>query len=781
MLAVLLADDLRGIYFRQPWPLGTLFLLIAAALFLSAFIYRGEASVALWKRVLMGSFRAIIFILILLVLFEPVRAQTKKVEVPSNILVLLDVSESMNFADSRKRPQELEEAALALGKMKLADTALPDGVSGEVARPTRLELAKGILSHPELKVFRTPTDKYRLHYFSFGERLEAAPDEPEKLRTWLADVKAQATATRLGEGLQQAVERFSGQPLSAVIVLTDGASNAGVDPLEAARSLHAPVFPVGIGLTRPDDIRVATATVPEAVFPKDKVPVRVQIQATPGYVGREVELTVKAEGRELDRKRIVLKASQLEELTFVPDKTGGLLNLDIGVSPLPGEATEENNRVARAVRIIDEKIKVLYIEGKPRWEYRYLRAVLMRDHRMTTKFLMTEGDADLAKASDQYIARLPEDEAGTFQHDLVILGDVRADYFTPAQLAWIEKLVRDKGGSFLMLAGHQHAPMSYGDTPIAKLLPVKLAADGREAMDPNVYPTVTQAGAQSLIMALEPGEEDNAAAWSLVQPLHDLPRLNGAKPGATVLATLSNQGGRTAPYPLIAWQRYGSGKSMFVGTDQLWRMRKLRGDAYHAGFWSQSIQFLTLSRLLGENKRVRLETDRKSYNIGERVLIQATLLDEEYRPLRVPAYNVLIEPVPPKGEARSVSLKPVAGMDGMYQGYVMADKGGIYQVRAMEANDKDANRSDFQVETLSREKLELDMKGEQLKKLAELTGGRVLTARDLATFVDELPSRTRTVTLPPEETELWNNWWLFSVILSLAGMEWLMRRTNDIA
>src|SRR5262249_41362884 len=188
-----------------------------------------------------------------------------------------------------------------------------------------------------------------------------------------------------------------------------------------------------------------------------------------------------------------------------------------------------------------------------------------------------------------------------------------------------------------------------------------------------------------------------------------------------------------------------------------------------------------LSRLLGENKRVRLETDRKIYNTGERVLVQATLLDEEYRPLRVPAYGVLIERVPPKGEPQSASLKPGGGMEGMYQGYVMADEGGTFQLRSVQASEKESNRPDFQVDTVSREKLELDMKGEQLKKLAELTGGKMLTTRDLATFLDRLPRQTRTIVLPPQETELWNNWWVFSVILCLAGAEWFLRRSNDIA
>src|SRR5262245_54706085 len=106
MFAVLLADDLKTFYLRQPgW--GLRFVLIAAALFFSAFVYWGEGGVSLWKRILMGSLRAVVFMLIILVLFEPVGAQAKKVELPSNILVLLDVSESMKFADQRRKGQEL--------------------------------------------------------------------------------------------------------------------------------------------------------------------------------------------------------------------------------------------------------------------------------------------------------------------------------------------------------------------------------------------------------------------------------------------------------------------------------------------------------------------------------------------------------------------------------------------------------------------------------------------------------------------------------------------------
>ncbi len=775
-------ENLERFYFRQPWPMGVLFLLIVGVLFFSAFLYGGERSLAWWKRILLGTLRACIFIAIVLILFEPVGANAKKISLPSNILVLLDVSESMAFADRRQRAEDLGDAALALGKMAFVEQAVPEAIKSDVSAVPRIEIARGILQHPDLKAFQKPGDKHRLRYFSFGERLEAVPDEPNSLRDWLKQVKAQAPVTRLGESLQQVAERFTGQPTAAVILLTDGASNAGIDPLEAARSLGAPVFAIGIGTPRPDDIRLlANVVLPETIFPKDKVPIRVQIESTSGFKGRDVELSVKAEGRVLASRPITLKGTQFEELSFVPEQTSGLLKLDIAVAALPGEATEENNRVARTVKVIDDKIKVLYVEGKPRWEYRYLRAVLLRDHRMAVKFLMTEGDADLAKASEQYIAKLPEDEKSTFDYDMVILGEVPASYFSAAQLGWLEKLVRDKGGSILMLAGHQHAPMSYADTPIAKLLPVKLAAGGRDIVEAGVHPVVTQAGMQSQIMALEAQDGDNQQAWSLVKPLYDLPRLSGVKPGATVLATLSNQGKKADPYPMIAWQRYGSGKTMFVASDQLWRLRFKRGDAYHAHFWSQSIQFLALSRLLGENKRIRLETDRKNYQTTERVLIQATALDEDFKPQKAPTYQVLVEQVPPKGEPRGVSLKPVPNIEGMYQGFITAEQDGNFPVRTLPQDEASSNRPNYQVEAVSREKRELDLQVEQLKKLAELTGGKYLTVRDLPKLHELIPDQSRVVALPPQETELWNSWWVFVLVVSLAGVEWFMRRSGDVA
>lgn len=787
---ILFAMDLNDITFRHPWPKGLLVVLIALAILVPLFLYGRERALSPVKRIFLGSLRTVLFLLLLLLLLEPVATETRRVTVPGNVLVMLDVSESMLFKDDRKRPADIEDAAIALGKMGFKDSKFPDNERSTIASTSRIDLARGILQHPDIKFLRNPGDKFRLRYFGFGERLDPAPDTPDEFRDWIKKVEAKSSATRLGDALIQAVERYNGQSIAGILVLSDGANNEGTDPLETARTLRVPIVTVGIGLPRPEDVRLMAATVPDAVFPKDKVPVNVQIGSTPGYVGRETALIISANGVELDRKTIKLAGTtQFEELSFVPKQASGSVKLDISLAPMPNEATEENNKLTRSIKIIDEQIRVLFVEGRPRWEFRYLRAVLERDHRMLVTFLLTEGDPDLARASKedpklgwkQYIDRFPSDEASAFKYDLVILGDVPPDYFTPDQMTWLEKLVREKGGSFLMLAGERFAPTKYVGSPIANLLPVKLVAAGRQVVAPELYPAATPAGRLSQIMSLESSQEENAAAWSLVKPLFDLPQIAGAKPGATVLATLSNQVDKSDPYPLVAWQRYGSGKSMFVGTDKFWRLRFKRGDAYHASFWAQSIQFLTLSRLLGENKRVRLESERKMYRIGERVLIQASLLDSDFKPVKADSYSVLVEQVPPRGEPKAMTLKAVPAQEGLYQGFFPADQSGSYQVRPLQQDESLGNRAEFIVEPISKEKLEPDMQKDTLEKLAELSGGKYLTMRDLPMLSELFKDQSKAVTLPPQETELWNNWYVFVMILLLTGAEWFLRRSNDVA
>ena len=193
----------------------------------------------------------------------------------------------------------------------------------------------------------------------------------------------------------------------------------------------------------------------------------------------------------------------------------------------------------------------------------------------------------------------------------MILGDVDSSFFSTEAFLRLEELVRERGGSLLMLCGSRFAPASYAGTPVERMLPVRFDSEGEwEDVDESVYPVLTPEGRSSLVMTLENDQDQNDLVWSRVAPLDRLPPLLEPRPGATVLAELSDTQSRANRYPLMSWQRYGTGKCMMMATDRLWMLRFKTGDKYHWRVWSQCVQFLTLSRLMGEHKQIRLETDR---------------------------------------------------------------------------------------------------------------------------------------------------------------------------
>ena len=773
-------------YLRHPWPRVIALVLVLAALGYVTWIYRRERGLTRARRVVLGAFRGLLYALIVVMLFEPVLGMEMRVKLRRSILVLLDRSESMAMHDRRSGRTQLAEAALALGKVPFDQPSKPLSARdrAEAANASRIELAKGIITRAGLDVLGELGRDHKVRYFCFGERLEPASGEGEALAESLHRVEATAKATRLGTAVEEAVSRYSGQPVAGILILTDGASNGGIDPLEVARRMrerNIPLFPLGIGLPDPPDLRIGTVSVHDTVLLNDTVPVHVQIEST-GYANRSVEVTLKLDGQRVARADVLLTGRpQFVQLEFAPERETGSAKLEVELTALPGESSTDNNRYARPIRVIDEKIRVLYVEGKPRWEYRYLRRVLLRDESLDVKFLMTEGDRDLAKVHDRYLATFPEEASKAFGFDLVILGDVPATYFTPAQLERMEQLVNERGGSLLMLAGERHAPSSYYQTAVAPVLPVEIHPAGREPIGDALHPVLTDEGAKSAVVALDADPKRNAALWRLVKPMWSVPALKRTKPGAHVLLTLPDAARRTEPYPLVAWQRYGSGKALFVGTDQLWRLRLKRGDTHHLHFWGQVIRFLTISRLLTGGKPVSIETPRTQYRTGEHVQILANVLTETYEPVTAPSYRVRVERVEPQPDSAELALGPVKGATGgLYQGFFTPEAEGRYRIRVLPEDAERANPPvEFNVTTATLEQLEPAMQQARLEKMAELSGGRYFAVRDLPALPDALSQELRTAVVR-RERELWDLPLIFVVLLACAGAEWFLRRRYDL-
>jgi uncharacterized membrane protein len=522
----------------------------------------------------------------------------------------------------------------------------------------------------------------------------------------------------------------------------------------------------------------------DVAFTGDKVPVRVQLQSK-GYEKRTAELTVSLNGRGVARQSVTFEGGlQFVEIFFNVDVAErGAARIGVEIEAFSDESTAANNRVERSVRVVNEKINVLCIEGSARWEFRYLRAMLKRDPRINATFIATRAQPGLAQGSSEYIAKFPEDREEAFAYDLVILGDVDSSFFSVEAFKRLEELVKERGGSLLMLCGARFAPASYAGTPVERMLPVRFDPDAPwEDIDESVYPVLTPEGRSSLVMTLETDQQENDLVWSRVAPLYRVPPLLAPRPGATVLAELSDTQSRAERYPLVAWQRYGTGKCMMMASDRFWLLRYKMGDKYHWRAWSQSIQFLTLSRLMGEHKRIRLETDRASYPVDGQVMLYAHLLDDEFEPVTQPGFEIEVSALDIDGAAgdpQRVTLRPDKSTPGLYEGYFSPPREGGYRVEANASDRPLSNSTEFQVADLRPELANTDMQIDHLRRIAELSGGEVLSALEFQKLPALLNLEPHTTTVRIDRP-LWDNSLVVLVLVALLGFEWILRRRYDL-
>jgi hypothetical protein len=772
-------------FWARPLPAPLMIALFVAVVLFSMFLYRRASGLPLWLRASLLLARLLALFLVVASLFEPTAVVSETHTQQRTLPVLIDVSESMSMKDQRKNSQDIANAATALGMLG-NETLEPDELvmrldsdqRQAIQTASRLDLARGILRHPAAPVLKKLGESFDLSYHSFGRSTHILSDAD--LKSLAANEPATAIAASL-----EAVAKSGATTPAGIVLLTDGIENTSSKRIEAVlQDLSArgiPVFPVPIGLEEPDDISIRNIVMQEVAFSGDSVPVQVQVLSK-GYEKRTARLTIQLNDRQVFQRSIRLQGGlQFEDVEFNVDLyEKGAARVAVLIEPFDDEISVANNRVERSIRVVNEKVNVLYIEGNNRWEFRYLSAILKRDPRLNTTFISSSAGPEFARNSPEYIERFPSKREEAFKYDLVILGDVDAAFFTAEELGLLEELIRDRGASLLVLCGPMHTPSSYSGTPVETLLPVRFDAEAEwEMTSESVYPVLTPEGRSSMVMLLENDPDENDRIWSRVAPLDHLPPLLGVKPGATVLATLSDAASGSQGYPLVAWHRYGTGKCMSMASDRLWRLRFKTGDKYHWRVWSQSIQFLTLSRLMGEHKRIRLETDRTLYEDGEQVRLYAHVLDEDFEPVVQPSFEISVNGADGNALREPVSLQPDRTSPGLYEGYFTAPVAGRYRLEANEDSKEISNTTEFQVAVVNRELSDTHMRRDGLQRIAQLTGGKLLAPEELPELGRLLDAGPITTTVRSERP-LWDSGWVAALLVGLLGMEWILRRRNDL-
>ena len=784
--------QMDGIFWARPLPTGTLLAIFAGIVLLSLYLYRRPGGMPFGLRAFLALSRIVVLALVVATLLEPAAIITESHTLSRSLPVLLDVSESMSMKDQRKRPEDLACAAAALDMVSLEDDTDADRMvmqldakqRQKIATSSRLDLGKAILSQSGRPVLESFAESLDLSYHTFGRSPRLISDDNLVATEALASLEAIEQETSIAASLE-AVASSGGVPPAGIVLLSDGIDNASSQRSEAIlRDLGArgiPVYAVPIGLSDPDDVSIRNVVVQEVAYSGDKVPVRVQIKSK-GYERRTARLAVLLNDRRVSSRIVRFDGGlQFEEVDFRVDVyEKGAVQIDVLIEPFDNEISMANNRVSRTVRIVNEKVNVLYVEGNARWEYRYLRAILKRDPRINATFISSNAGPEVARNSPEHIERFPDDREDAFQYDLVILGDVDASFFTDEELGLLEELIRDRGASLLMLCGPMHSPGSYADTSVETMLPVRFDSDSDwENVAETVYPVLTPEGRSSLVMTLENNGELNDRVWSRMAPMDQLPPLLSAKPGATVLAVLSDSTSRGQGYPLVAWQRYGTGKCMSIASDRLWRLRYRTGDKYHWRVWSQCIQFMTLSRLMGEHKRIRLETDRSTYPVAGQCRLYAHVMDESFEPVVQSVFEAYVSNLEGAQAKQLVSLRPDKSQPGLYEGYFSPPETGRYRLEANEEDSATSNTTEFQVTEIRKELIDTDMSLSYLERIAELTGGAILKPKELPELSSLVNDRLITTELRSERP-LWDNGIVAFLLVALLGAEWILRRRYDL-
>ena len=599
--------------------------------------------------------------------------------------------------------------------------------------------------------------------------------------TSLDELHAAAPVTHIGDSLKQVAEETSDLPIGAVVLLSDGAENSGgidAETIATLRNRHIPIHTVGVGREQaPHDVEINDVSVPARALADSRLAATVTLHQR-GYAGQKAMLRVRDGNKILDAREVTLGPDgnlQTESMLFNAGEAGSKA-LQFSIDPLAGEENTANNSVMRMVNVQSDKHRILYIEGEPTWEYKFIRRAEDGDRvvqivsmlRTTENKLYWQG-LDDPKDQPQGFPSKAED---LFKYDAIVVGSVEASYFTAAQQTLIQEFVDRRGGGLLLLGGRSSlADGGWGASSMADLLPVVLPNRKDTFHRDPATAELTPAGADSIICRLVEDPAKNADRWKKLPYLMNYEDPGTPKPGAAVLAQM-NVGNRKMP--LLITQNFGRGRVAVLATEGTWRwqMSQAVEDQTHQFFWQQLLRWLVSST----PGHVTASVPSQMLFDDGRVQISADVRDKDYAPAADSQVQAHI--TGPDGVAASVDLSPDPNTPGVFHADWTADKPGSYLAEVTANHAADPVGRD--VLTFARmdgvaENFHTEQNRELLEKLSAETGGRYWTPQELSKLPSEITYSEAGITIR-QTKDLWNMPAVFLLLLLLPAAEWLLRR-----
>jgi len=639
---------------------------------------------------------------------------------------------------------------------------------------TRETAAKKVLQDGLLKSL---SDKFQVRLYKFGAEADRIQKDDQLAGT--------QPATRLGDTLEQVMAESSSMPLGAVVVLSDGADNSGgisLDTVAAIRRERIPVHTIGFGREQPDkDVEVEDVVLPARALPQSKLSAVVTLQSY-GVKGQKAHLTVKDGGKLLASREIVMRGDgdlQTETLVFNCGDAGPK-SFEIGVDPVGGEQNTINNRVTRLVDVEKRVPRILYVEGEPRWQFKFIRRALddykqielVTMLRTTQNKLYRQGTPDPPEAHELEDG-FPSKPEELFRYQALIFGSVEASYFTPTQQQLIHDFVDRRGGGVLFSGGR--AALSdggYQNSPLADLLPVQLLPTTGTFHRDFTPVELTGEGADSVICRLDDDPARNRARWANMPMTADWQEVGERKPGAVVLLESAPKGRRKNP--LLVTENYGRGRTMLLSTGGAWRWRMwlMHDDNTSAMFWQQVFRYLVTDT----PGQVSTTTPKQMLSDTSRVPIRVDVRDKEFKP--VANAKVQARFTNPDGSTATLELTPKPLEEGVYVGEYDAEKPGTYVADVLAGRDQEEIGHDmltFRREDGVAESFHTSQNRDLLEKLSDQTGGRYYKPDQASKLAEDITYSEAGITAR-ETRDLWDMPALFLLVLAIRAAEWLLRR-----
>ncbi|MEN6407327.1 MAG: glutamine amidotransferase, partial [Thermoguttaceae bacterium] len=710
-----------------------------------------RAKTSRWQRAALTLIRAIVVAMLVLAMLRPTLVYTQTKKQAATLVVMADQSRSMSVPDAAGRKTRWEALRAAL-----AESA---GSLGRLQRDF------------ELKAYTFDGELHETAVVDGAVQLPKLPTGRE---------------TAIGASLDDMMRQEAGKRLLGVLLLSDGAQRTyaprDLPPQTAAvrlKHLGYPMFTCTLGQSRglgeAKDVALKELLVTPSVFVNNEltvrgqvrvdgcvnvpVPVRMLFETSPGRMEVVAQQTVRAE---TDGQRLPI------ELRYVP-KTPGEWRVTLDAAEQPGELATTNNRLSTFVQVLKGGLNVLYIEGTLRVESKFIRRALDSSPNIKVDYVRLDARDPTGRPAD-LAERL---RSGKYM--VYILGDVDSAAFQKGELDGLADSV-SRGAGLMMLGGFQSfGAGGYGDTPLARVLPVGMDRLERQRSDEPIRddlhwpgplvmrPTAT--GLSHFLTTLTAQRSDNAALWAELPPLDGANRFHDVSPGATVLADAGPE------RPLLVAQNYGDGRVLAFAGDSTWRWWLQGHEAAFKRFWRQAVLWLARKDQIREGgawirfaRRRFAPSEQVDFTVGVNSPGGEPITDAELK----------ADVVAPDGVRRPVALlRQGERATGTLRDLQTPGDYTIELTASREGQSLGAAKARFLV---FPQDLELDnaaADGSTMESLAAMTGGRSVPPEQLPQLIRQLTEETKQLDIQQETNKtFWDTWPFFLLAVGLMGVVW---------